>query len=232
MRAGRSVNGAVMGLVNNRVLKTRLAGVGMLSRVKVLNYGISGVIARSGGARADLRIGANSKYGAYWNCSFRTFLGKRGDNLDRFLIRIKETFESFRLGSQIIASLLNLSVPHQAGSAGGKLGMQPLQHAGLVNLEGSKTKFSGMEEVIRHFKQFSEGLLTLRGFNYCSVEAPKGELGVALVASGQSKPYRIKIRTPVSHNMHMVSAVCVGAIFGDFVMTFCSFDIVLGEIDR
>ena len=32
----------------------------------------------------------------------RTFLGKRGDNLDRFLLRVKETAESFRTLSQTL----------------------------------------------------------------------------------------------------------------------------------
>jgi NADH:ubiquinone oxidoreductase subunit D len=40
------------------------------------------------------------------------------------------------------------------------------------------------------------------------------------------------MRTPVSHNMHLIPSVCAGTVFGDFVATFCSLDIVLGEIDR
>lgn len=33
-------------------------------------------------------------------------MGRRGDNLDRFIIRIKETLESFRLVSQTLGTLL------------------------------------------------------------------------------------------------------------------------------
>lgn len=65
MRCGRSVNGAVMGLLNSRILKSRLGSVGMLTQTKIWNYGISGIIARSAGVRKDLRLGTHSLYGAY-----------------------------------------------------------------------------------------------------------------------------------------------------------------------
>jgi NADH:ubiquinone oxidoreductase subunit D len=32
-------------------------------------------------------------------------MGKRGDNLDRFIIRVKEVLESFRIISQVLATL-------------------------------------------------------------------------------------------------------------------------------
>lgn len=65
MRVGRSVSGAVMGFTNNRVLKSRLASVGMLSLNKIQNYGISGLTSRSCGVKNDLRLGKNTRYGAY-----------------------------------------------------------------------------------------------------------------------------------------------------------------------
>ena len=55
---------------------------------------------------------------------------------------------------------------------------------------------------------------------------------MTLVGSGLVKPYRLKVRTPVSHNMHLIPVVGVGATFADLVATFCSLDIVMGEIDR
>jgi NADH-quinone oxidoreductase subunit D len=102
----------------------------------------------------------------------------------------------------------------------------------MTNSFNTKTKFTGMEELIKHFRNYSEGLAIPAGIVYQCVESPKGELGVMLVAAGGCRPYRVKIRTPVSHNMHLIPSVCAGFVFGDFVMTFCSLDIVLGEIDR
>lgn len=37
--------------------------------------------------------------------TLRSFLGRRGDNFDRFLIRVKEVSESFRVLSQVVDSL-------------------------------------------------------------------------------------------------------------------------------
>jgi NADH-quinone oxidoreductase subunit D len=104
-RCGRTLAGAFLGLLNNRVFKTRLVGVGSFTDTKLAAYGVSGITARSAGLRRDLRLQRSKGYGAYWYLSFRTFLGRRGDNLDRFLIRIKETVESFRLLSQCVQGL-------------------------------------------------------------------------------------------------------------------------------
>jgi len=89
-----------------------------------------------------------------------------------------------------------------------------------------------MEALISHFREASEGYTSVPGFTYSAVESPKGEVGVFLVSSGGSKPLRMRLRSPVAHNMNMLPSVAVDSLLGDFVMTFCSFDIVLGEIDR
>ncbi len=102
-RCSRSLSGAFLGLLNNRSLKSRLAGVGQVSKSKIQGYGLSGILARSAGVFLDQRY-FNAQSTSYAGISARTFLGKRGDNLDRFLIRIKETAESFRLLSQSLQS--------------------------------------------------------------------------------------------------------------------------------
>jgi NADH:ubiquinone oxidoreductase subunit D len=101
-RAGRALSGAFLGLLHNRALKTRLGGVGQLTLGKLRNYGITGVIGRSGGLALDLRLSEKFSYGVYRSLTFRTFLGRRGDNLDRFLLRIKEVIETLRILSQVI----------------------------------------------------------------------------------------------------------------------------------
>lgn len=89
-----------------------------------------------------------------------------------------------------------------------------------------------MEALIHHFRLSSEGHPALPGLTYGGVEGPKGEVGVTLLSNGGVRPYRLKVRTPVSHNMHLIPLVARGVLFADFVATFCSLDIVLGEIDR
>lgn len=103
-RCSRSLSGAFLGLLNNRALKSRLSGVGQVSRAKIQAYGLSGIIARSSGLFADQRYNSTDSNHVHALTS-RTFLGKRGDNLDRFLLRVKETAESFRVLSQTLQAL-------------------------------------------------------------------------------------------------------------------------------
>jgi NADH-quinone oxidoreductase subunit D len=233
-RCGRSINGAVMGLANNKILKTRLSGVGSLSPVKLANYSITGVIARSAGLRTDLRKLGSSTYRCYQTLTFKSFLGTRGDNLDRFLIRVKESFETFHLVGQALATLVSGS----SGSAATRHEHhtqhtpKPLNWTSLHPTVSSGTKFSSMEALINHFKGFSGGIRCIRGVVYGAVESPKGEMGVTLVSTGGQYPYRLKVRSPVSHNMHLLVLIAQGVLMGDFVMIFCSLDVVLGEIDR
>lgn len=212
LRCGRALNGAFLGLLNNRVWKTRLVNTGALSRSIVRSYGITGIPARSAGFSADLRIGGSSPYDPYRFLSLRSFRGLRGDNYDRFLIRVKEVVESFRVVGQALVSL----------SPDGP---------SLPNM-GMGGKFTSMEEVIEHFGRFSAHARPLGGLSCGQVESPKGVVGVWVLGDGSSVPRRVRLRSPVAHNMNLISHLASGVIFGDFVASFCSLDIVLGEIDR
>ena len=276
-RAGRALAGAFLGLLHNRSLKARLGGIGQLSPAKLTTYGITGVIARSAGLCLDLRTNQARSYGAYRALSFRTFLGRRGDNLDRFLLRVKEVIESFRIIAQassflrprattvsslIQAPALACNLPstlwsflsaaatsrhfflrkgcrrgsgslflagRQLSAPGVGLTWGPSSSPAPRSLHGT---FTGMEELISHFKWASEGYYLRPGFVYTAVEAPKGELGVTLLADGAVRPVRMKVRTPVAHNLHLIPSLGSGVFFADFVASFCSLDVVFGEIDR
>lgn len=104
-RCSRSLAGAFLGLLNNRCFKSRLSFVGQITTTRALSYGITGLIGRSGGLFYDLRLQARPGYGLYRYFSFRTFLGRRGDNYDRFLLRVKEVAESFRVLTQVVQVL-------------------------------------------------------------------------------------------------------------------------------
>lgn len=234
-RCGRSLSGAFLGLLHNRVIKTRLAMLGQISKNKALSHGISGVIARSTGLCVDLRLTSAQGYGAYRGLTFRTFLGRRGDNLDRFLLRIKEVVESFRLisqASQMLNPLFSLGQYANFRKSSCPREPNPTSPARPQFLVPSRGSYSSMEALIHHFRISSEGAPSLPGLSYGGVEGPKGEVGVTILSGGGVKPYRMKVRTPVSHNMHLIPLLARGVLFADFVATFCSLDIVLGEIDR
>jgi NADH-quinone oxidoreductase subunit D len=275
-KASRALSGAFLGLLHNRALKSRLGGVGQLSPMKLRAYGITGVIGRSSGILTDLRLHPARTYSAYRALSFRTFVGRRGDNFDRFLLRVKEVIEAFRLISQAVSILRpNLCSGLPASPLKNPAQTCRIWGAPLIFTSRKKTlhallggggpntyvgasfrgplftptylfwgnsqpfsparaqgTFSGMEELISHFRQASEGCLLEPGFSYAAVEAPKGELGAALFTDGTPRPYRLKVRTPVAHNLHLIPSLGSGVFFADFVASFCSLDVVFGEIDR
>ena len=53
-----------------------------------------------------------------------------------------------------------------------------------------------------------------------------------VVCGGGLSPSRLHVRSPVAHNLHLINTAANFSTFGDFVATFCSLDVVLGEIDR
>lgn len=210
-RGARVVNGAFVTLLANRAFKSRASQIGSFSPTKVRSYGISGVIARASGVCVDARLGlGSSQYSAYPVVSCKTFIGRRGDVYDRFMLRVRELINSYDL---VLFSLSMLSTKDYSSAA-------------------TRSKFVSMEGVISHFKRSTTGYTSARGFTIGCVEGPKGFVGTALVSAGDASPYRVHVRSPVAHNLHLLTSQCNGQTFADFVSTFCSMDVVLGEIDR
>lgn len=197
----------------------------MLSYNQALKYGGSGLVLRSSGFKYDLRVFKNTTYSNYWYLNFKVFLGKNGDCYDRFLIRIREMYESINIIFQVVN---NLAVYFKGGFRG--LGTL------LGNFSNTKlnhySKYSSMENLIEHFKYYSEGLKVPKGFVYSAVEAPKGEFGVSLISDGSNNPFRCKIRTPAFHHLQLLTKMVQGHMFADMVTILGSQDIVFGEVDR
>jgi NADH-quinone oxidoreductase subunit D len=91
---------------------------------------------------------------------------------------------------------------------------------------------SNMEELIHHFKLFTEGMRVPPGEAYAAIEHPKGEFGVYLVSDGANKPWRLKIRAPGFPHLHALDEMARGHMLADVVTIIGTQDIVFGEIDR
>jgi NADH-quinone oxidoreductase subunit D len=89
-----------------------------------------------------------------------------------------------------------------------------------------------MEDLIHHFKLFTEGMHVPPGETYCAVEAPKGEFGIYLVSDGANKPYRLKIRAPGFAHLSAIDEMTRGHMIADLVAIIGTQDVVFGEIDR
>jgi NADH-quinone oxidoreductase subunit D len=95
--------------------------------------------------------------------------------------------------------------------------------------EGMK---QNMEELIHHFKLFTEGMHIPPGEAYAAVEHPKGEFGIYMVSDGANKPYRLKIRTSGFPHLAALDEMARGHMLADAVAIIGTQDIVFGDIDR
>ena len=203
-------------LTENRIFKQRNVDISVVDQETVLQYGFSGVMARSAGLAWDLRRA--QPYECYDEFEFQIPVGKNGDCYDRYLMRMEEMRQSVSIIRQAIVKLRE---------ATGDV----LARGKLTPPKRSDMKTS-MESLIHHFKLYTEGFHVPAGEVYAAVEAPKGEFGVYLVADGTNQPYRAKIRAPGYAHLQACDHLSKGHQLADVAAIIGTMDIVFGEIDR
>ena len=204
-------------LTENRIWKQRTVGIGVVSPERALNLGMTGVMLRGSGVAWDLR--KKQPYDAYGMVDFDVPLGKNGDCYDRYLVRVEEMRQSNRIIQQCVKWLRANPGPVIVEN----------HKVAPPSRERMKT---GMEDLIHHFKLFSEGFKVPEGEAYAAVEHPKGEFGIYIVSDGANKPYRLKIRAPGFAHLSSYDELTRGHMIADAVAVIGTMDIVFGEIDR
>ena len=204
-------------LTDNRIWKQRTVGIGVVSAERAQALGFTGPMLRGSGVEWDLR--KKQPYEVYDRMEFDIPVGVKGDCYDRYLVRIEEMRQSNRIVRQCIDWLKKNSGPVITDNH---------KIAPPSRLEMKQS----MEELIHHFKLFTEGFHVPEGEAYAAVEAPKGEFGIYLVSDGANKPYRMKIRAPAFPHLAALDEMARGHMIADVVAIIGSQDIVFGEIDR
>ena len=204
-------------LTDNRIWKQRTVGIGILSPERAKALGMSGPMLRGSGVVWDLR--KHQPYSVYDRLDFDIPVGVEGDCYDRYLVRIEEMRQSNRIIKQCIAWLR--ANPGSVMSENHKIA-PPDRESMKQNLE----------ELIHHFKLFTEGMHVPAGEAYAAVEHPKGEFGIYIVSDGANKPYRLKIRAPGFPHLAALDEMVRGHMLADVVAIIGTQDIVFGEIDR
>ena len=85
-------------LTRNRIFVDRMSGTGTISQEDAISYGITGPFLRATGADYDVR--KDCPYSVYDRFEFDVPVGTRGDNYDRYLVRMEEMEQSMRLIEQ------------------------------------------------------------------------------------------------------------------------------------
>ena len=197
------------------IWRERLQGVGVITAQEALALGATGPILRSTGIAWDLRRGM--PYLHYEDVEFDVIVGSYGDSFDRYAIRLNEIHESIRIVRQILDKL-----------PGGDFRIQDKK----VTPPPRARIDESMEALIHHFKIFTEGFKVPEGEAYATVESPRGELGVYIVADGSSHPYRMHVRAPSFVNLQALPHMMRGGLIADAVAVISSVDPVLGDVDR
>ncbi|WP_417282860.1 NADH-quinone oxidoreductase subunit D [Comamonas sp.] len=204
-------------LTDNRIWKQRNVDIGVVTPERAINWGMTGPMLRGSGVAWDLR--KTQPYDVYDKMDFDVPVGVTGDCYDRYLVRVAEMRESNKIIKQcvdwlrvnpgpVITDNHKVAPPHR---------------------EAMK---SNMEELIHHFKLFTEGFAVPEGEAYAAVEHPKGEFGIYLISDGANKPYRLKIRPPGFVHMAALDEMSRGHMLADAVMVLSTLDIVFGDVDR
>jgi NADH-quinone oxidoreductase subunit D len=204
-------------LTNNRIWKQRTVGVGVLSPERALQLGCTGPMLRGSGVEWDLR--KKQPYEVYDRMVFDIPVGVNGDCYDRYLVRMEEMRQSNRIVQQCIAWLRENPGPVIVDNH--KVAPPPRERMK-----------ANMEELIHHFKLFTEGMHVPAGEVYAAVEHPKGEFGVWAVSDGANKPYRLKLRSPGFPHLAAVSEMAAGHMIADVTAIIGTIDLVLGDTDR
>ncbi len=202
-------------LLENPIFRARMEGVSTMSADRLIAYGVTGPLLRAAGVDLDLRRA--EPYLIYDQLDFDIPLGSRGDNLDRFLVRLTELRQSIR----IVEQCLRLIPPGPVDIDDPALRFPP---KGRV--------FTQMEDMINQFKLVTEGPKPPPGEVYFAIESANGELGYYLVSDGTGKPYKCRARTPSFSNTQPLAEMVRGRLLADIVPTFDMINMIGGECDR
>jgi NADH-quinone oxidoreductase subunit D len=204
-------------LTDNRIWKQRTVGIGVVTPERAKALGFTGPMLRGSGVAWDLR--KKQPYEVYGDMDFDIPIGVNGDCYDRYLVRVEEMRQSNRIIAQCIDWLRKNPGPVITDN-------HKVAPPSRLNMK------TNMEELIHHFKLFTEGMHVPPGEAYASIEHPKGEFGIYLVSDGANKPYRLKIRAPGFPHLAAMDELSKGHMIADAVAIIGTMDIVFGEIDR
>jgi len=204
-------------LTDNRIWKQRLVNIGIVSPERAQNLGFTGPMLRGSGIAWDLR--KKQPYEVYDRLDFDIPVGTNGDSYDRYLVRVQEMRESNKIIKQCVDWLRKNPGP-------------VISDDHKVAPPSRENMKANMEELIHHFKLFTEGFHVPPGEAYAAVEHPKGEFGIYLMSDGANKPYRLKIRAPGFPHLAALDEMSRGHMIADVVTIIGTQDIVFGEIDR
>ena len=202
-------------LNKNEIFLQRQRDVCPLPAETLREYGVTGPLLRAAGDPWDLR--KTMPYSSYEDFDFKIPVGTKGDNYDRFQVRLAEVKESVKI---VVQALDNLP-DGPTITEDRKIALPPRHELA-----------TSMEALIHHFKLVTEGMRVPEGEAYYAIEGARGELGCFVRSDGSSKPARVHMRDPSLVNLQAAPAAAEGWLIADMLATVAMFDPIIGGVDR
>ena len=211
---------------------SRLKGVGWVGVEGCLGLGVTGPVLRAAELGWDLRKTDPGQ--GYAEFDFDVPVHDAADCWARFVVRMAELRESVRIVEQVTDALAE---PGPVIVEDAKLAWPARLDVGpdgmgtaLDHVEQIMT--GSMESLIHHFKLVTEGFRVPPGQVYETVESPRCELGVQVVADGGTRPFRVHLREPSFVNVQVLPLLAQGQMLSDLIACVASVDSVMGGCDR
>jgi NADH-quinone oxidoreductase subunit D len=202
-------------VTGNTIWQSRTKGIGIISAEDAINWGLTGPCLRGSGVEIDVR--RTNPYSSYETYDFDIPTEPDGDVWSRYMVRMRELVESYKISRQALERLKPGPIKADAPK---------------VVLPDRDDMRKHMDSLIHHFLIVAEGFNVPVGEVYHPIEASKGELGVYMRSNGGPKPDRVHFRGPSFVNLQALPVMSEGEMVADVVAVIGSLDIVLGEIDR
>ena len=245
-------------LDRNPIFLKRTRDIAVMSPERALAYGWTGPCLRSTGVAYDVRRA--HPYLGYEDFEFDIPTGDRGDNYDRYRVRMSEIEQSLRIVEQAAARLAadppevaaeGIDPAEAISASRDRRERRPIRLS--PNLTGAERPlldgvmaagpwaappkedvYTSIEGLIGHFQFFmaGRGLRPPRGEVYGAVEGGNGELGFYLVSDGGDAPARVHVRAPCFHLVAALEEMVRGLYLADIIPTFGSLNMIGGEMDR
>ena len=218
----------------NPIFKARHVDISTLPLAGMIALGTTGPNLRAAGLPFDLR--KTQPYCGYENYEFNVPVKDKSDAYNRAVLRFEEAFESMHIVYQVLDDLVE--------SEGEPVMIEDPKIAWpskmTVGTDGQGQSFEhikeimndSMESLIHHFKLVTEGFPVPAGQVYELIEHAKGTLGVHLVSSGGTRPYRAHFRDPGFSNLQTLAMMSEGGTLSDVIIALASIDPVMGGVDR
>lgn len=204
-------------LRTNKIFINRTRDVGVISAQEAVDWGWTGPCLRSTGIGYDVRRAA--PYDVYDRLDFEVPVGERGDNYDRYLVRIHEMRESIRMLEQCFDQIKDTPPAIMVDDPRYRLPEKAGVHTAI-------------EQLMNHFKIVIDGIQVPEGEAYAYQEGGNGELGFYLVSTGAGRPWKIRVRPPSFMMTASLPVILEGGLIADIVPTFGSVNMIGGECDR